>query len=53
IMGPWESDPDAGIISYMSPFGNQLLDSKVGETLEFTINEHKYNYTVKSIKLAK
>ena len=53
IMGPWESDPDAGIISYMSPFGNQILDSKVGETLEFTINEHKYNYTVKSIKLAK
>ena len=53
IMGPWESDPDAGIISYMSPFGNQVLDSKVGETLEFTINEHKYNYTVKSIKLAK
>ena len=53
IMGPWESDPDAGIISYMSPFGNAILDSKVGEKLEFTINEHENNYTVKSIKLAK
>ncbi|WP_149553716.1 transcription elongation factor GreA [Treponema pectinovorum] len=53
IMGPWESDPDAGIISYMSPFGNAILDSKVGEKLEFTINENKNSYTVKEIKLAK
>jgi len=53
IMGPWESDPDAGVISYMSPFGNEILDAKVGEKLEFTINERKNDYTVKSIKLAK
>ena len=53
ILGPWESDPDAGIISYMSPFGNAILDAKAGETLEFTINEHKNNYTVKSISIAK
>ena len=53
ILGPWESDPNAGIISYMSPFGNAILDSKVGDSLEFTINERKNNYTVKSIKIAK
>lgn len=53
VMGPWESDPEAGIISYMSPFGNAILDAKVGEELSFVINEHKNNYTVKSIKLAK
>lgn len=53
IMGPWESNPDAGIISYMSPFGNAILDAKVGANLHFTINEHKNDYTVKSIKLAK
>ncbi|MBQ0050507.1 MAG: transcription elongation factor GreA [Treponema sp.] len=53
ILGPWESDPDNGILSYMSPFGNAILDHKVGEELTFTINEHKYNYVVKAIKLAK
>ncbi len=53
ILGPWESDPDSGIISYMSPFGNELLDRKVGEELSFKINDHRYNYTVKEIKLAK
>jgi len=53
ILGPWESDPDAGIISYMSPFGSKIMDKKVGDELSFIINEHKYNYTVKAIKAAK
>lgn len=53
ILGPWESDPDNGIISYMSPFGNALLDKKTGDELSFKINDHKYNYVVKSIKIAK
>lgn len=53
ILGPWESDPDNGIISYMSPFGNAILDRKAGEELTFKINDHKYDYIVKSIKLAK
>ncbi|MBQ9630626.1 MAG: transcription elongation factor GreA [Treponema sp.] len=53
ILGPWESDPDNKIISYMSPFGNALLDKKVGETVNFTINEHNYNYTIVAIKPAK
>ena len=52
ILGPWESDPDNNVISYMSPFGNAVLNRKAGETATFTINEHKYNYTVKDIKKA-
>ena len=53
ILGPWESDPENGVISYMSPFGNAILDHKVGETLTFTINEHKYSFEVKKIVIAK
>ncbi len=53
ILGPWESDPDNNVISYMAPFGNAIMDKKAGETITFTINEHKYNYTVKDIKAAK
>lgn len=52
ILGPWESDPDNNVISYMSPFGNALMDKKVGDKCSFTVNEHKYNYTVKEIKKA-
>ena len=53
ILGPWESDPENGVISYMSPFGNAILDHKVGESLTFTINEHKYSFEVKKIVIAK
>ncbi len=53
ILGPWESDPDNGVISYMSPFGNAVLNAKAGEDISFKINDHRYNYTVKSIELAK
>ena len=53
ILGPWESDADNGIISYMSPFGNELLDHKVGEDLDFEINGHAYKFSVKAIKLTK
>lgn len=53
ILGPWESDPDNNIISYMSPFGNAIMDKKVGEEVKFEINEHEYSYTVKDIQKAK
>jgi transcription elongation factor GreA len=52
ILGPWESDPDNNIISYMSPFGNAILDKKVGDTAKFVINEHNYDYTIKAINKA-
>ena len=52
ILGPWESDPDNNIISYMSPFGNAILDKKVGDKLSFTVNDNKFNFTVKDIKKA-
>ena len=48
-----ESDPDNHIISYMAPFGNALMDYKVGEKVSFKINEYKYNYEVKDIRPAK
>lgn len=53
IMGPWESDPDKGIISYMSPRGNALLDKKAEEEFSFRINETLYNYKVVKIEIAK
>ena len=53
ILGPWESDPDNNIISYMSPFGNAIMDKKVGEEVSFSINEHDYVYVVQAIEKAK
>ena len=52
ILGPWESDPDNNFISYMSPFGDAILDKKAGENVKFIINEHSYDFTIKSITKA-
>jgi transcription elongation factor GreA len=52
ILGPWESDPENGVISYLSPLGHELLNSKEGDELTFTINEREYNYKVKKISAA-
>lgn len=50
IFGPWESDPDKGIISYLSPLGQALMDKKVGEAASSS-KEHDFSfYTVKAIK---
>ena len=53
ILGPWESDIANNIISYMSPFGNAIMDKKVGETASYTVDGNKYSYLIKSIKKAK
>ncbi|MGP1594526.1 MAG: transcription elongation factor GreA [Treponema sp.] len=52
ILGPWESDPDNGIISYMSPLGTNLWNHKVGETLSFVVSEEEKTYKVLEISAA-
>ena len=52
ILGPWESDVEHGIISYLSPLGEHLMEAKVGDICDFTINGKEYNLTVKDIKAA-
>ena len=53
IFGPWESDSDNNVISYMSPFGNALLDHKAGEEFDFTVNDTEYSYKVVKIEAAR
>ncbi len=34
ILGPWDADPDHGVISYLSPFAQVLLGRTVGDSVE-------------------
>ena len=52
LLGPWESDPDNAVISYLSPLGNELYNHAKGDELSFTINERRYNYRVEEIEVA-
>ena len=49
ILGPWESDPNNNIISYLSPFGSAILNKIEGERFEFSINDEKVSYLVEKI----
>jgi transcription elongation factor GreA len=52
LLGPWESDPNNKIISYLSPFGGALMNKKRGEKFTFTIADSKVSYVVKDIEAA-
>ncbi len=52
ILGPWESDPNRRVISYLSPLGSRLYNRKLGEELRFTINEKEYHYRIERIETA-
>lgn len=35
FLGPWDADPQLGILNYKSPLGQQLMGKRVGETIQF------------------
>ena len=37
ILGAWDGEPDKGIISYLTPLGQALLNHKVGDEVEFDL----------------
>lgn len=37
VLGAWDSDPDNGIIAYLSERGKAILDKKVGDEVEFPL----------------
>lgn len=41
VLGPWESRPESGVVSYESELGKQLLGKRVGETLQ--IGDERYS----------
>ena len=38
ILGAWDSDPDHGVISYLSPMAQALIGHKPGEEVEFEMD---------------
>ncbi len=51
ILGPWESEPSKGIISYQAPIGQKLYKKKLNETCEFAINNVNHKIKIKEIKV--
>ena len=52
ILGAWDSDPDKGIISYLTPIGSALLNRKVGDEVEFELHGAKHRHRIEAIEAA-
>jgi transcription elongation factor GreA len=50
ILGAWDSDPDNGIISYLTPIGQGLLNHKVGDEVEFELHGAKRRQRIEKIE---
>ena len=49
IMGAWDGDPDNGLISYLTPVGQALLNSKPGDEVELDFHGQKHRFRIDSI----
>jgi transcription elongation GreA/GreB family factor len=53
ILGAWDSDPDKGLVSYLSPVAQSLLNKKVGEEVEFEIHGVRHRHRIEAIEAFK
>ena len=49
ILGAWDSDPDHGIISYLTPIAMALVNRKVGDEVEFELHGSKRRQRIENI----
>jgi transcription elongation GreA/GreB family factor len=49
ILGAWDSEPDKGVISYLSPVAQSLLNHKVGDEVEFEFNGAIHRHRIEKI----
>jgi transcription elongation GreA/GreB family factor len=50
IMGAWDGDPDNGLISYLTPVGQVLLNRKPGDEVELEFHGTNHRYRIDSIE---
>jgi transcription elongation GreA/GreB family factor len=49
VLGAWDSDPEKGVISYLTPVAQSLLNHKTGEEIEFDLEGAKKRYRIDTI----
>jgi transcription elongation GreA/GreB family factor len=49
VLGAWDSDPEKGVISYLTPVAQSLLNHKAGEEIEFDLEGAKKRYRIDTI----
>ncbi|HEV2207419.1 MAG TPA: GreA/GreB family elongation factor [Verrucomicrobiae bacterium] len=50
ILGAWDSEPERGVVSYLSPVAQALLNHKVGDQVEFEIHGVRHHHRIEAIE---
>jgi len=50
ILGAWDGNPEKGVISYLSPVAQSLLNHKVGEEVEFDMEGARKRFRIDAIE---
>ena len=53
ILGAWDSEPEKGVISYLSPVAQSLLNRKLGEEVEFEVHNVRHRHRIDAIEAFK
>jgi len=53
ILGAWDFDADKGIISYLTPVGQALLNRKVGDEVEFEVHGARHRHRIDRVEVYK
>jgi transcription elongation GreA/GreB family factor len=53
ILGAWDSDPEKGLVSYLSPMAQAMLNHKVGDEVEFEIHGARHHHRISAIEAYK
>jgi transcription elongation GreA/GreB family factor len=49
VLGAWDSEPEKGIVSYLSPIAQSLLNRKIGDEVEFEVHGVRHRHRIESI----
>ena len=53
VLGAWDSDPEKGVISYLTPVAQSILNRKPGEEVDFDMDGAKKRYRIDMIEAFK
>jgi len=53
VLGAWDSEPEKGIVSYLSPVAQSLIGRKAGDEVEFEIHGVRHRHRIESIQAFK
>lgn len=51
LLGPWDGDPEHGVVSYLSPLGLALMDKATGQEFDVKLPSGVARYRVEGIQL--